>query len=72
VLPTSRREEELVHRFESQLGEGAGELKQGVTNMVRDVAENVSGDVQEAGRNVAETARDAAGEVTSNATGGPS
>jgi hypothetical protein len=66
LVPTSRREQELASRFESELGEGASGIKQGVTDMARGVAEHVSGDVQEAGRNVAEHAKDAASEVASN------
>lgn len=69
VIPTSRPEEALVGRFENELGEGVSGLKEGVTEMVRDVADNVSGDVQEAGRSVAESARDAVDEVKTNATG---
>jgi hypothetical protein len=68
VLPTSRQEDQLAQRFGSELGTGADRLKEGVKQTVRDVADQMSDEVQDAGRNVAETARGAMDEVKANAT----
>lgn len=69
VLPTSRAEQQMVDRFGDELREGAAGVKQEVSTMARDVADNMSGDVQQAGRNVAESANQAMDEVKANATG---
>jgi hypothetical protein len=70
VLPSSRAEERMVDRFGNELREGAAGVKQEVSNMAHDVADNLSDDVHQAGRNVAESANHAMGEVKGNAAGG--
>jgi hypothetical protein len=68
VLPTTDKETELAERFEGELSSGAREVKAGVTEMVRDVADNLSPDVQGAGQAVTEHAKDAAEQIKTNAT----